>query len=162
MTYVIERHLKNPKKYIVKFEDGTERYFFFKGKKKLVKPELDRIGIEEFLKQYEIEGLEGRKKKKKLNNSGNNSLIEELKALKTEVCLKMWGPLVTKGSPEHRALKEELHRIHDELVMVPGYESWDQKMSHMSSEDLADLQAAGEQKKREKKQKPERIKKVTI
>ena len=60
---------------------------------------------------------------------------------------------IVNGSPEHTELRRQLHVVQDELLLIPGFETWDQQMSHFTKEELSDLRQLGEQKKAEKKEK---------
>lgn len=154
MEYTFERYEKNFNKYIVKYSDGSEKYMFFKGGKKALKKDIETYGIDDIVKRYEIEKLEGRKTKvKAIGNSAFNKQIEELKQQKTEIVLQLINFNMIKGSPEHIALRQQLHVVQDELLMIPGFETWDQQMSHFTKEELSDLRQLGEQKKAEKKEK---------
>jgi len=154
MEYTLERYEKNFNKYIVKFSDGSEKYMFFKSGKKELKKNIETYGIDDVIKQHEIERLEGRKTKvKAIGNSAFNKQIEELKQQKTDIVLQLMNFNMVKGSPEHTELRRQLHVVQDELLLIPGYETWDQAMSHYTREELSDLRRLGEQKKAEKKEK---------
>ena len=154
MEYTLERYQKNYNKYIVKFQDGSEKYMFFKGGKKKLKKNVETYGIDDLIKQYEIEKLEGRKTKvKAVGNSAFNKQIEELNQKKTDIVLQLMNFNLVKGSPEHTELRRQLHVVQDELLMIPGFETWEQQMSHFTKEELSDLRQLGEQKKAEKKEK---------
>jgi hypothetical protein len=154
MEYTLERYEKNFNKYIIKYSDGSEKYMFFKGGKKALKADLEAYGLDDCLKRYEIEKLEGRRTNLKTARKAEvNKQIEELKARKTEITLQLMNMDLIKGSPEHKALREQLHNIQDELLTIPGYETWEHQMSHFSSEELRELRKLGEEKKAEKKEK---------
>jgi len=154
MEYQLERYEKNFNKYIIKYSDGSEKYMFFKGGKKALKSDLEAYGIDDCLKRYEIEKLEGRRAKLgKTKSDICNKQIEELQTKKTDIVLQLSNMTLVKGSPEHKALREQLHIIQDELLMLPGFETWEQAMSHFSSEELRELRKLGEEKRAEKKEK---------
>jgi hypothetical protein len=79
--------------------------------------------------------------------------IEVLQEIKTDIVLQLMDMTLIRGSKEHKALREQLHNIQDELLLIPGYETWDQAMSHFSKEELHDLRRLGEQKRTEKKER---------
>lgn len=125
---------------------------FFKGGFKQLKQIVESYGIEDCLKQYEIEKLEGRRQSiKKVKKAIFNQQIEELQTKKTDIVLQIMNMSLIRGSKEHKELRQQLHEIHKELLAIPGYETWDQQMSHFTQEELRELRKLGEEKKKEKK-----------
>jgi len=154
MSYTLTQYEKNLKKYIITYPDGSLKYIFFKGGKKALKKDIESYGIDDIIHRYEIEKLEGRKKKKKeAVSSAMSKQIEALQEIKTDIVLQLMDMTLIRGSKEHKALREQLHNIQDELLLIPGYETWDQAMSHFSKEELHDLRRLGEQKRTEKKER---------
>ena len=153
MDYTLDRYEKNFNKYIIKFSDGSEKYVFFKGGKKSLKKDIESYGIDDCIKKYEIEGLGGRKKKKKSESATFNKQIEQLTQSKIEIALQLMNMTLVRGSSEHKQLREQLHLIQEELLLIPSFETWEQQMSHFSKEELHDLRRMGEQKKAEKKER---------
>jgi len=154
MEYQLERYEKNFNKYIIKYSDGSEKYMFFKGGKKALKSDLEAYGIDDCLRRYEIEKLEGRRTKLgKTKKAEFNKQIEELQEKKTDIVVQLMNMSLIKGSPEHKALREQLHNIQEELLSIPGFETWEQAMSHFSIEELRELRRLGEEKRAEKKEK---------
>jgi len=159
MNYEIIQCEKNFNKYTIK-QENSEKFVFFKGGKKRLKKEIENIGVEDFINKYEIESLEGKKTKKKNRSSEFDKEIERLEESKTELCIRLMNMKLVKGSPEHLELKKQFHDAHEQLIAIPGYETWEQQMSHFTKEELHDLRRLGEQKKEEKKEKKERKGKV--
>jgi hypothetical protein len=154
MEYTLERYEKNFNKYIIKYSDGSEKYLFFKGGKKALKEYVTSYGIDDCLQHYEIEKLEGRKTNlKKAKKAEFNKQIEELQTKKTDIVLQLMNMTLIKGSPEHKSLREQLHNVQEELLSIPGFETWTQQMSHFSSEELRELRKLGEEKKADRKEK---------
>lgn len=112
--YKIEK-MKKTKHYSVTKGDANHHIYVNKPLKDFY-PELNEMGIIEFMLKYKM--TEKTKTKKK---NGKTKEVRELEKRRIKTTLKIMNMNMKRGSTEHLALREELHNIVDKLKELGVY-----------------------------------------
>jgi len=164
--YILKRCPTNSRKYtLLNIHDDSEKYFRFMNSVGEMYEEIKENGIEEFWKEYKIDslGVNGKNRKaiieartfrkNKKKTRSDKKKIEELINKKHDVAVQLMNLSLKKGSKKHKELKAKLHALHAELLEIPEYETFEEKMKRVTIEEMMRLQKQGEKKKAEKKAK---------
>jgi hypothetical protein len=156
------------------FINGDHDAFVIKheGRIGLLYDAIYKFGIEKFLKSNTIETstkenmLENGRVKiarsvLKAIKKENQAEIDRLLEKKMEITLKIMNINLVRRSPEHLALREQLHKIVDELKALDGYEIGNPYVN-MTNEELSLAKKRARALKKERKDKKEASKNVKI
>ena len=161
--YAIKRYQNTLKFTLTKISDNTERYFKFSGDVGAMYESMKAAGVDKFVDDHRIaqvepavtaEERELNKSRKTVKHQGrqNGKLIEELEAKKSDIVVQLMNCAIKRGSPEHIALREQLYEVREQLIAIPGYKTFADKLAGISSEEMAVLKQVGEAKKKERKE----------
>jgi len=163
--YTLKRSRENKKKYVLTVnETGEEKYFRFRGKIEEFYQAVKDLGTDDFLSEYGIDEIvpKGQKravarKVKKVSKKAQRKAkqeaktrYEELDEEKTKIVLEIMNMDLTRNSPEHLALREKLRKVREEMDTLDYDGNGKDKLIGLTAEDLSEIKARGEAKKRKK------------
>lgn len=165
--FSIERTPYNNRKFVLTDKDNVQHLFNWAPHVKLLHEKISDLGIDSFLKKYEIKSganivdqktteRKPSKRQIKLEQRQNSSRIDEINTRITDITLEIMHYTTKRGSDKHMKLREEMKALHEERRNL-GFE----KIANgaLTKEEMDLAKKRGQEKRKERKAQREMKKK---
>lgn len=157
--FSIERTPYNNRKFVLTDKDNVQHLFNWAPHVKLLHEKISDLGIDSFLKKYEIKSganivdqktTERKKSQRqvKIEKRQNSSRIDEINTRITDITLEIMHYTTKRGSDKHKKLRDEMKALHEERRNL-GFERDSQ--AHANKEDMEEARKRGIEKRKERK-----------